>query len=335
METNAARAIWAADSKPAYDANMKKLLSDKQFLSRIMKATVSEFADCTLDEIEASIEGTPDVDVRTLFTKDNAAPPKEKHDAIIGMRNESKIPGEGTTTFDIVFYAITPGDEHIKLIINLEAQKDYHPGYDLVTRAVFYCSRLLSAQMDTEFTAEHYDDLKKVYSIFICIQAPKFARNTITEYKMMPKDILGTYTGNARYDLLSVIMVRMGNPWDSESGSEMINMLSLLLTTELSELQKKSILQNKFGIRITNPIEKGVEKMCNWSDYIEEQAMEKGMQKGMEKGMEKGLEQGKALVAKIFKAVQANPDNADNKEIATLCECSEDEVESIRQALGI
>ena len=49
--------------------------------------------------------------------------------------------------------------------MNVEAQKDYHPGYDLVTRGIFYVARMISAQMDVEFTADDYDGIKKVYSI--------------------------------------------------------------------------------------------------------------------------------------------------------------------------
>ena len=41
-------------------------------------------------------------------------------------------------TFDIRFTVIAPGTgEEIKLIINLEAQNDYNPGYPLLKRGVF------------------------------------------------------------------------------------------------------------------------------------------------------------------------------------------------------
>lgn len=47
------------------------------------------------------------------------------------------------------------------------------PGYDIVTRGIFYAARLISAQSGTEFTHSHYDDIKKVYSIWLCMNAPK------------------------------------------------------------------------------------------------------------------------------------------------------------------
>ena len=70
----------------------------------------------------------------------------------------------GKVTYDIRFYVLTPDEKHVKIIMNLEAQLKFNPGYDLVTRGVFYCARMLSAQYGTEFTTQDYDGLKKVYS---------------------------------------------------------------------------------------------------------------------------------------------------------------------------
>ena len=55
---------------------------------------------------------------------------------------------------------------------NLEAQHKDNPGYPLVSRAIYYSSRLLSKQMNAPDGFQHsdYDKIKKVYSIWICIQ---------------------------------------------------------------------------------------------------------------------------------------------------------------------
>ena len=47
------------------------------------------------------------------------------------------MPNEGMVTFDVRFYVLVPGGERIKILLNIEIQKDYYPGYDVVTRAVF------------------------------------------------------------------------------------------------------------------------------------------------------------------------------------------------------
>lgn len=49
------------------------------------------------------------------------------------------------------------------------------------------------------------------------MNAPEYAQNTITQYAIKQHDIYGTYTGKARCDLLSVIMVRLGKNDNSKN----------------------------------------------------------------------------------------------------------------------
>ena len=102
----------------------------------------------------------------------------------MGMQNEDTIPGEGTIRYDVLFFARVPYGNHEKLLVDVEAQKKFNPGYSLVTRGVFYCARMLSSQFGREFTPNDYDDIKKVYSIWICMEAPEYAAGTIVKYFM-------------------------------------------------------------------------------------------------------------------------------------------------------
>ena len=54
---------------------------------------------------------------------------------------------EGMVRFDIVFY-VRMKDGLSQIIINIEAQKDAPAGYDILNRAVFYVSRLISSQKE-------------------------------------------------------------------------------------------------------------------------------------------------------------------------------------------
>ena len=68
------------------------------------------------------------------------------------------------------------------LIINVEAQKRLNPKkktgdtYPLLKRAVYYASRLISSQKGTEFTNSDYDKIKKVYTIWICMESPTWEK---------------------------------------------------------------------------------------------------------------------------------------------------------------
>ncbi len=285
--THLASAVTAADAKAAYDAQAKKLLSDRQLLAWIMKYTVKEFENCTMEETAAAIEGEPEVASVPVY-------PGLSGRAVTGMPQESSIPGEGTATFDVRFFAIVPGGERIKLILDVEAQKEFDPGYDLVSRGIFYNARQLSAQMDTEFTGKDYRGIKKVYSIWICISVPEKYADTITEYSIQPRDLYGSYTGKDRYDLASVLMIRLpryrktGKDMPQEGCRRLLELLSLVFTAGVPAAEKIKEMETKYGMETSTETGEGMERMCNLSDLIEKEAMEKGLQQGMQEGMEKG-----------------------------------------------
>ena len=54
-----------------------------------------------------------------------------------------------------------------QIIINVEAQKDEPTGYEILNRAIFYVSRLISSQKERDFENSSYDDIKRVYSIWV------------------------------------------------------------------------------------------------------------------------------------------------------------------------
>ena len=76
------------------------------------------------------------------------------------------------------------------MIINVEAQKDFHPGYAVTSRGVFYGARMISAQKGIEFTGSNYDGIRKVYSIWICMNAPDYIGNAVSRYSIKKEDIL-------------------------------------------------------------------------------------------------------------------------------------------------
>ena len=60
-----------------------------------------------------------------------------------------------------------------QIIINVEAQKDEPNGYDILNRAIFYVSRMISSQKERDFSNSNYNDIKRVYSIWVCMNMPE------------------------------------------------------------------------------------------------------------------------------------------------------------------
>lgn len=154
------RELDTAGIKAQYDEHVKRILGSRQVLARILKGTIEGYHSYSPEEITLWIE--PDIEIASV----PLCPGEEKMDdrLINGENTESKVPGEGTITYDIRFRAFLPGKNkkaEIKLLINVEAQKKFYVKYRIVTRGVFYGARMLSEQLDREFSNSEYDKLKK------------------------------------------------------------------------------------------------------------------------------------------------------------------------------
>ncbi len=284
METTISQGLYTTDDSAGYDAACKRVLSEKAILARIMKACLAEYQDCDVNDIaEKYIEGTPQVSAVPVL-------PDEDGTIISGMDTEDKSVHEGTITYDIRFRAFVPcSDEQIALIINVEAQNDFYPGYRLIKRGIYYCCRMISSQYGREFTGSNYAKIKKVYSIWICMNPPKKRENTITRYRLVEEHLVGEAVEPVRnYDLLSIIMLCLGGP-DGENYDGVLRMLDVLLSNETSEAEKRKILQDDYDIQMTQTMEQEVSVMCNLSKGVEEKGMAKGMAKGRAEGMTSGI----------------------------------------------
>ena len=287
IETTAAQGLHVTDDSAGYDAACKRVLSEKAILARIMKSCLEEYKDCDVNDIAVKyIEGQPQVSAVPVL-------PDEDSTVISGMDTEDKSVREGSVTYDIRFRAIAPSSgEQIALIINVEAQNDFYPGYPLIKRGIYYCSRMISSQYGREFTGAHYEKIKKVYSIWICMNPPKVRENTITRYRLVEEHLVGEAMESVRnYDLLSIVMLCLGGP-DGENYDGVLRMLDVLLSNETSEAEKRKILQDDYDIQMTRTMEQEVSVMCNLSKGIMEKGITKGRVEGRSEGMAKGMTNG-------------------------------------------
>ncbi len=210
---------------------------------------------------------------------------------IKGERTEDSTIKEGTVNYDIRFYALVPGrKESAKLIINVESQNDFYPGYPLIKRGIYYCSRMISSQYGVEFIDSHYERIRKVYSIWICANPPKRRKNTISKYAIREEKLIGkSAEKKANYDLLTVVMICLGHSGDDNYGG-ILKLLDVLLSSKREPEEKKRILQNDFGIQMTRTLESEVRNVCNLSKGVEERGIAIGIERGIEQGILSSIE---------------------------------------------
>ncbi|MDO5295345.1 MAG: hypothetical protein Q4F00_01720 [bacterium] len=273
----------------AYDAACKRLLAQRDILARLLKSCVNEFRNYDIKTIaEKCIEGSP-------IISEVPVNPDEAGAFIRGRGQERASPAEGSVFFDICFDAVVP-DTHktVQLIVNVEAQADYHPGYPLLKRSIYYCARLLSAQKETVFRKSHYEKLRKVYSIWVCTRVPKNRQNTITSYQISERNRVGKVCEKtANYDLISVVMICLGDE-GGDNYQGILKLLGTLLTSKADIDEKKRILRDEFGIESDRNIDGEVMNMCNLSRGIEVRGIKKGRREGRSEGRREGRREGRS-----------------------------------------
>lgn len=288
MENQLAHAITQTEYDLSYDKAAKKLLANKQILAQIMKNCVNEYSACSVDEIaEKYIEGTPEVGTVGVHVDDTNRP-KKTSDVIAGSNN------------------------------NVEAQTAFNPGYPLTKRAIYYCSRMISAQHGPIFTNSEYGKIRKVYSIWVCTHPTKEFQNTLIRYSIRPEQLIGNAVEKSEnYDLMSVVTICLG-----ESGTEnytgIVKFMDVLLSSSRAATEKKKILEEEFGVAMNEDLEREVLVMCNLSQGVKAEGREEGISIGEMRmlvqlvrdgdlKMERAAEKAKMTVEQFKKVMENTP----------------------------
>ncbi len=184
---------------------------------------------------------------------------------LVGFNTENQEMNEGLVRFDIVFY-VRMKDGLSQIIINVEAQKDEPGEYEILNRAVFYVSRLVSSQKERDFENSSYDDIKSVYSIWIC---------------------------------MNIIMIGLAKELpEHDETYELHRLLGALLSRELTIDEKLDIIGNEYDIPLEENFRKDMSTMCNLSQGVKEEGIAIGRREGLEEGRREGHAE---LITKMYK----------------------------------
>lgn len=117
----------------------------------------------------------------------------------------------------------------------------------------------------------------------MCVNPTQKTEYSITSYHMTEKNIVGNVQGNRQhYDLLTVVMVCLGNKKYTELTSLLRLLNMMMVDNYLTKQEKRQILTDEFEIEITPELERGVDTMCNLSEGIEKKGIDKGIEIGQE-----------------------------------------------------
>ena len=272
MNTELKNAVLATDLKAQYDACAKKLLGYKDILARILIEAVEEFRGMSPEEVKPLIEddvqiGKVPVDpglTNAVVGVDEAG--KE----IIGMNTVNEEVNAGYILFDIIFY-VRLKEGRSKIIINVEAQRKEPTEYDILNRTIFYVSREISSQKNREFVNSNYNDIKKVYSIWICMN---MEQNSMNHIHFVNDAVIGNHEWKGKIDLINIIMIGIAKELpEQDERYELHRLLGALLSQKLTVDEKMSIMETEYDIELEENLRRDVSTMCNLSEGIEEKGI--------------------------------------------------------------
>ncbi len=273
MNTEIANAVNAAGDKAQYDTRVKRLLAQKSILAHILVKTVDEFKGMKPEDVVKYIEGEPSISVVPV---EPGLANMEKTDAtgqrIVGLNTENAEINEGLVRFDIIFY-VRMKNGLSQIIVNIEAQKDEPTEYKILNRAIFYVSRLISSQKERDFVNTNYDDIKQVFSIWICMNMDD---NSLSHIHLTKDEMLKPCTWKGNLDLLNIVLIGITNEIpEHDEKYEMHRLIGALLSSELKEQEKLDIIKHEYNIPISQEFREDVSIMCNLSQGIEDKAIAK------------------------------------------------------------
>ena len=234
------------------DQSIKELLADVQILARILKYTVSELEEASIEEIISCIDESQ-IEIGCIPIE----PGLTNYGKVQAFAAEDTVLNEGTIYFDIRF-PVHYGKEAIKIIINIEAQNRTRASelnYHLENRIIYYLSRLISSQKNVEFFNSDYDSIKKIYSIWICT-GTGVKKESINELCFVQNNIFGEKQNLAELDKMNAVIITLrSGVRKAESRHKLIAMLEDLLS-EKDAKQKKELLEVKHDIKMTTNLER-------------------------------------------------------------------------------
>ena len=296
------KAAYASDREAQYDERAKRVAGSKIVIASILSKTVDAFRGMKPREIVPYIEGEPYIGSVPVEPGKTNASYTENGKRIVGFNTENQEENEGLVRFDVICYVSLPekgskaaaGNGRAarakcratvsgrkgpltQIIINIEIQKDQPHTYKILNRAVFYASRQISSQKERDFVKSHYDDIKSVYSIWICMNMEE---NSLCHIHLTKEDIIGNKQWGGNLDLLHIIMIGIGKTLPEHNEIyELHRLLGTLFSKELGRKDKIGILKEEYGI--AEELREDVNEMCNLSQGIKEYGIEIGREDGI------------------------------------------------------
>ena len=263
--------IHATDRDAQYDECAKRLLGQKIILAHILVHAVDEFHGMKAEDVVSYIEGEPYISTVPIDPGMTNRAFEKEGERVVGFNSENQELYEGLIRFDIIFY-VRLKDGISQMIINIEAQRKEPAEYHILNRAVFYTCRMISSQKERDFTNSNYNEIKRVYSIWVCMNMKE---NSLEHIHLKKDSFINSHNWKGNMELFNIIMIGLSEEVpEADKKYELHRLLGVLLSKTLTAQEKENIMEEEYKIPMERQLREEVDIMCNLSQDIREEATE-------------------------------------------------------------
>ena len=202
MDKDIKKAISATDKDAQYDEKAKNLLGHKIILAHILVKTIDEFKGMNPKDVVQYIEGEPYISTVPVDAGSTNVEKEQNGEKVVGLNTENSELHEGLVRFDVIFY-VRMKDGLSQVIVNIEAQKG------------------------REFVNSNYNDIKRVYSIWVCMN---ISQNCMNSIHLTQESVVGTYQWKGDIDLANIVLIGLAEDLpEKEEKYELHRLLGALL----------------------------------------------------------------------------------------------------------
>ena len=105
---------------------------------------------------------------------------------------------------------------------------------------------MISSQKEKDFSNSNYNDIKRVYSIWVCMNMPE---NSLEHIHLVKDSLVNSHAWKGKLDLINIVMIGLAEELpEHEEKYELHRLLGALLSQNLSVNEKLNIIGNEYDI---------------------------------------------------------------------------------------
>ena len=227
------------------DSGAKLAVMYKPVLALIIKHTQPAYQDMDLKEIEAMIPGNGDI--AEMFS------------------TEISFPMEKKVVLDTKFKIRAPNGETEGLILAIDIQGYHESDRDGVRRMIAYLAKMITSQLRP---GDPYGSMRSTSLVWLDMDPRKDNRNSIlVSDSAFRKEMGGPKAGLEDSGVVRITYVGL-DTGTSGSGSDLVDALNILWNDRMPRAERMRMLGDKYGIKASKILERGMESMGNLSEQF-------------------------------------------------------------------